>query len=100
MSLFDDFWEAFPRKRRTKKPTAQKKWKKLPVDIQELIVANVAERAEFDKKWLEDDGQYVPMPTTYLNNGCWLDEWERVKHKPTEGWVRDTTGDGYQPTFD
>ena len=79
MTLFEQFWAAYPRIRRQKKPTAKRKFDKIPWIIQETIVDNVKQRAKHDRQWL--DG-FCPMPTTYLNNGQWLDEWEYVKSNP------------------
>jgi hypothetical protein len=69
---FNDFWKAYPKKR--KKADARKKWKAKNLDsIADRIIADVQERLSRDKRWR--DG-YVPDPTTYINGERWEDEIE------------------------
>ena len=84
MTLFEEFWQAFPRKRRVMKPTAQRKFERLPPLFQEGAVKDVVARSLHDAQWLKDNGDFVPMPTTYLNNQRWLDEWEYVDKAPVD----------------
>ncbi len=79
---FSEFWEAFPRIRRTKKPKAYQSWQAAGLDddptLANAVIQNVRMRAAQDRQWL--DG-FAPMPTTYLNNEGWEDGWEQAEAK-------------------
>ena len=80
---FLEFWNVYPRDRRQAKPQAFKSWKKHDCEkMADRIIAHVAVRAKRDKQWL--DG-FCPMPSTFLNNARWEDEWvERKLTLPPE----------------
>lgn len=70
---FESFWAAYPR--RVGKADALKAWKRIkPNDelAQEMIAA--IERQSTSPQWLRDGGQYIPHPSTWLNQGRWEDE--------------------------
>lgn len=94
MSLFDDFWQAYPKGRKLYKPKARKKFESFGELLQASIILNVRLRAEKDKKWL--DG-FMPMPTTYLNGGAWEDEWEHVKSSRNSNYYQETGSELHQP---
>lgn len=70
---FDRFWEAYPR--RVGKGAALKAWSKLNphAELVERIIEAV-ERQKLSREWLKDGGQYIPHPTTWLNQTRWEDE--------------------------
>jgi hypothetical protein len=70
---FSAFWRAYPRK--TAKDGALKIWRKLQPTAETLdqIIAALGWQTR-SEQWLKDNGQYVPLPTTYLNQGRWKDE--------------------------
>lgn len=70
--LFNEFWRLYPN--RQAKAGASKKFMALPVDTMRLIVEHVKQRVIDDPKWR--DKTFVPMPTTFLNQGRWEDEYE------------------------
>ena len=73
MTDFDLFWQAYPRK--TAKGLARKAWAKLAPDtatVQQMLDALVWQKLQ--PQWLKDGGQYIPMPTTWLNQERWEDE--------------------------
>jgi hypothetical protein len=74
---FAAFWTAYPKK--VAKPEAMKAWIKAAPDAElaEQIMAGLA-RAKQSKDWTKDDGQYIPHPTTWLNQRRWEDEVEGV----------------------
>lgn len=78
---FEKFWSAYPK--RVGKQAAEKAWKKIKPDSRELIFQDLADRPKLDQNWLKDQGQFIPNPTTYLNQGRWLDEWEPPKQQAT-----------------
>jgi len=78
--IFAQFWGAYPKKK--SKGRAQKTWdklsrqKKLP-DINIIISAIEVQKNTLG--WQKDNGQFVPYPSTWLNNKGWLDEIEESK---------------------
>lgn len=70
---FVQFWTAYPKK--VAKPEAMKAWIKVAPDAEltAKIMAGLA-RAKQSKDWTKDDGQYIPHPTTWLNQHRWEDE--------------------------
>lgn len=71
--LFTAFWEVYPK--RVSKQTAWKAWQKLgkvPDKLFDTIIADVKRRV--DGEWKGKDIQYIPYPSTYLNQRRWEDE--------------------------
>jgi hypothetical protein len=70
---FDDFWTCYPR--REGKQAAVKAWQKLRPDetLRKRIVTAVKAAAR-SRQWTKDDGQFIPLPATYLNGRRWEDE--------------------------
>ena len=70
---FDRFWSVYPRK--TGKEAARKAFAKLklPAETLAAILTALAWQCKSDQ-WTRDNGQYVPNPATYLNQGRWQDE--------------------------
>lgn len=67
------FWNEYPR--RIAKKAAYKSWSKINPDeeLVEVIIESVKQH-KTSKKWQDDNGEYIPHPTTYLNQGRWEDE--------------------------
>lgn len=66
---FEAFWEAYPKK--VGKTDAQKSWQKIKgVSLDTLLKAIEAQKKS--KQW--QDRQYIPNPSTWLNQGRWMDE--------------------------
>jgi hypothetical protein len=74
---FDDFWKVYPR--HVAKQNALKSWKALkPNDeLLQAILADVNRR--LGGEWRGKDMQYIPHPSTYLNQRRWEDETEVTK---------------------
>jgi hypothetical protein len=73
------FWGAYPSK--VGKAPAWLSWEKLfengaLPDIEKIITA--IEKQKNTTKWTKDDGQYIPNPTTWLNQRRWEDEVETI----------------------
>ena len=70
---FDSFYSAYPKK--VGKPAALKAWKAAKVKPAELatILADVATRSQ-TTDWQKDGGQFIPNPSTYLNQRRWEDQ--------------------------
>ena len=73
---FDVFWKEYPNKA-GKKP-ARIKWNKIEKQSAELFraIMDGLGRAKASEGWEKEDGQYIPHPTTWLNNDRWEDEIE------------------------
>lgn len=73
---FDQFWAAYPNKKA--KPAALKAWARLKVtdDLFTAIMDGLA-RAKQSQAWIKDDGQFIPHPTTFLNQRRWEDDHKR-----------------------
>lgn len=70
---FDQFWKAYPKK--SAKGDAEKAFKKINPNAELLqTMLDAIEAQKHGKAWLDDDGQYVPNPATWLNAKRWDDE--------------------------
>lgn len=73
---FSEFWTAYPRKVGDGKKL-RATWKARNLDAEaEKIIGNVRERVAHDRQWR--DKQFIPHPTTFINQSRWLDDWVRV----------------------
>lgn len=86
---FDVFWKSYPRK--VGKQECLKIWlnpkkKKGRPSVEEIV--EILEIQKISLDWTKDDGQFIPHPSTWLNQGRWDDEL-RI---PREG------GDEFKPT--
>lgn len=70
---FNDFYEKYPRK--VKKQDV-KKWFQKNKPSSELFSSIMSSLEQFrgSKDWLKDNGQYIPYPSTWLNQKRWEDE--------------------------
>ena len=66
----DAAWNAWQNKKRAKR---------LP-SVDELIAA--VERFRNTEKWQEDGGRFIPNPSTWLNQGRWMDELPETESIP------------------
>jgi len=70
---FDEFWKNYPRK--IGKQAAFKAWKRLKFPQSLLpIILSAIEKQKTSTQWKRDNGQFIPHPTTWLNQGRWDDE--------------------------
>lgn len=70
---FERFWSAYPKK--VGKDAARRWWGKRKPDDAMLaaMLAAIAVQAK-SAQWAKDGGQYIPHPTTWLNEGRWQDD--------------------------
>jgi len=76
--LFERFWEEYPNK--VKKQVALKAFTNLNPDgelFKKMIVSLEAQKQS--KQWKEENGKFIPHPTTWLNQRRWEDELKVVK---------------------
>lgn len=67
---FEKFWSAYPKK--IGKKSAKKAFYRAKVPVETLLTA--IERQKCSNQWSKDNGQFIPNPTTWLNQGRWDDE--------------------------
>jgi hypothetical protein len=67
---FETFWQHYPKK--TGKDAAKKSWMKLKPHIDNILYALSWQKNM--EQWQKQDGQFIPNPATYLNQGRWKDE--------------------------
>ena len=70
---FAAFWAAYPKK--AGKADALKAWNKLAPDV--VLQEQMGKALEVQKQsqqWTKNNGQYIPMPSTWLNGRRWEDE--------------------------
>ena len=67
---FEMFWAVYPKK--VDKQGAKRAFKKANVDITILLAA--LENHKRSAQWLKDGGQFIPNPTTWLNQRRWESE--------------------------
>lgn len=83
--MFEEFWKAYPKKR--SKPASLKAFialKPTP-ELTITILNDLVERMMYD--WSKRDIQYVPYPSSYLNQRQWEDEIEKPDDKQAGGVV-------------
>ena len=73
MEGFQLFWQAYPKKQG--RTPAEKAWRKLQPDAETVrrIVEHVQARRT-SEDWTKDLGQFIPLPSTFLNQKRWTDE--------------------------
>lgn len=70
---FLSFWNAYPR--RVGKGAAAKAWKAAKPDEElTLKILSALEEAKASPQWRRDNGQFIPHPSTWLNQRRWEDE--------------------------
>lgn len=67
---FEAFWKVYPKKVAKKK--AYQAFKKIKTPVSVLIEA--VEKQKKSEQWMRDHGQYIPFPTTWLNQERWIME--------------------------
>lgn len=67
---FIQFWNTYPKK--VGRDKALESWNKTRPNIEEVLIA-LDWQIKSDQ-WFKNGGQFIPNPTTYLNQGRWKDE--------------------------
>lgn len=76
---FETFWSSYPNK--TAKKKAWDIWVKLqPTGTLFDVIMQGLERSRKSSQWMKDGGQFIPHPTTWLNQERWTDEGASVAH--------------------
>lgn len=69
---FQRFWAAYPKK--VGKVPAEKSWRTQCCESCSDAIISAVEREAGTLKWRKDKGEYIPHPTTWLNQRRWEDE--------------------------
>jgi hypothetical protein len=93
-NLFMQFWTEYPKK--TAPAAAYKSW--LKIKYKPATLNLIIEALKWQSKlpgWLKDNGQFIPMPATYLNQCRWqdervLNEWEKYDRDVAAGKITGT----------
>ena len=67
---FERFWSVYPRK--IGKQSAKRAFDRVKVPLETLVTA--VERQKCSDQWTQNNGQFIPHPATWLNQGRWDDE--------------------------
>ena len=71
--LFRTFWREYPSKKDKKK--AERAWKKIKgVEKQFPAIMRALLIQKQSPQWTKDGGQYIPLPSTWLNGERWKDD--------------------------
>lgn len=90
VSLFDEFWRAYPRKIGKQKCINYFKAHKVQKPLLDKMLKSIAEQKQ-SEQWQKDSGQYIPHPYTWLNQGRWDDETDiDLSNPPTAEQVAKT----------
>lgn len=79
---FDTFWQTYPR--RVGKKAAQKAYAKAVKEATPESILAAVKAADFDTR---ENGRFIPHPSTWLNQGRYMDE--VIERKPTAGEIAD-----------
>lgn len=80
MSLFEKFWNEYPRHESKKKALDSFIRIKVNEPLLEKMLATLKEQKQSDQ-WLAGGGKFIPHPTTWLNQERWNDEVLKCREK-------------------
>ncbi len=92
---FELFWASYPKK--VGKQAAKKAFDKVKVPVKSLLDA--IEQQKRGAQWSRDNGQYIPNPATWLNQGRWEDEVAEMPTKTTSAPHKNGPG-SFDPNSD
>lgn len=81
---FAEFWSEYPRK--VAKAKAEKAWEiEKPTNEEFDRIMQALRKQKQSIQWTKDGGQFIPHPTTWLNQRRWEDETEDITHGADRG---------------
>lgn len=69
---FEQFWLAYPKK--IGKKDALKAWSKASDKPEIRMILDAIVRSQSSPQWTKEQGQFIPNPATWLNQGRWTDQ--------------------------
>lgn len=85
---FDDFWNRYPKKV-ARKDSIEAFNKIKPSENVLAKMLKCLDRDKASKQWIEDDGRYIPHPTTWLNRKDWEGDEVAQEAKRSAQWAID-----------
>lgn len=85
LSDFEIFWNKYPKKQAKSK--AKQTWLKIKPD--NALLKKILQKIELFKQtdqWQKEGGQFIPMPSSWLNQERWEDEPEIIED-PIDKWI-------------
>jgi hypothetical protein len=80
---FDAFWECWPKhKRKIDRKKCREHWKRHKLDESQQAIIDGLNAWKASKAWLEKDGEFIPLPMTWLNGERWNDKPEPAEDAP------------------
>jgi len=73
---FSIFWESYPKK--VGKVDAERAWNKVKDKPEIDAILKSIEDHKRSEQWIKENGQFIPNPATFINQGRWFDEIKRV----------------------
>lgn len=89
---FSEFWQAYPKKR-NKARAKQAFFRIKKIDKVFPVMMQALGRQKVSADWQKDGGQYIPLPTTWLNGERWEDVEQVEVQPPASGPVVPTAAD-------
>ena len=74
---FEEFWNVYPSK--VGKQAAEKAWRRSKTRPELQVILDAIARQKRGPKWTKDNGQYIPNPATWINQGRWDDQDEGIR---------------------
>jgi hypothetical protein len=72
-NTFNEFWKVYPKKQA--KAEASKAWNQLnPSNGLMAIIINAIQQQKISDAWQKNQGQFIPLASTWLRGGRWEDE--------------------------
>ena len=68
---FEKWWSVYPKVRRRNKKAARKKFEKI---VASGVPSGLLINAVVERRGMEKDEKFAPLPTTWLNQECWIGE--------------------------
>lgn len=78
---FVGFWKSYPKK--VAKPEAEKAFAKVADEFDSIMSG--LEVAKASVQWAKNKGEFIPNPSTFLNQRRWEDEYTTAQ-QPGQGW--------------
>ena len=73
---FEKFWESYPRcKRKSDKSGTFKTFEKYKSVVTTEILIKILNAQKQDQSWIKQDGEFIPAPTTWLNQKNWENDY-------------------------
>lgn len=77
-SKFNTFWDSYPKKQ-AKKIAAISFNRIKDIEIKLPLILQAISWQINSEQWKKDNGKYIPMPSTYLNQERWMDEQNKIE---------------------